>query len=200
MSAQIDEMERWSADWRSTAPEPARPLTSVRARFRRYVALAVANWMIGLFMVVVTTALAWGSGRPELTAAAIATWVFALLATLADLVYRRGTWRSTSRTVLEFLDLAHRRLEAQLRGVRFGFNLLALQTIFFSVWIPWVLRADPSSGLWDYLRAFGFLAAMVTIFAFGLASLRKNRRRQLDQVGDLRAELRANSVSDESDA
>lgn len=183
------DFEHWAAEWRSTPSEPSDPLPAIRARFRRYVALAVANWLIGLFMVVATTLLAWGSGRPELTAAAIFTWGFAILATTVDLIYRRGTWSATDRSIRDFLELARRRLVAQLRGIRFGFNLLALEVLFFCVWIPWTLSARSDAGVWDYLRAFGFLGAMVVVFTLGLGAMRKTRQRQLEQLDSVRGSL-----------
>ena len=185
--AETRDFENWAAEWRSTPPASGDPIPAIRARFRRYVALAVANWLIGLFMVVATTLLAWGSGRPELTAAAIFTWGFAILATTVDLIYRRGTWSATSRSIRDFLELARRRLVAQLRGIRFGFNLLALEVLFFCVWIPWALSGRADAGVWDYVRAFGFLGAMVVVFTLGLGAMYKTRRRQIEQLDRVRA-------------
>lgn len=179
MSLEQTDIDTWSADWQSTDAEPEVSFASIRRGFRGYTRSAVGGWLVGLTMVVVTTLMAWLDPDPTLIAAAVAVWAFVAAAVVFDLRYRRGTWRLAGESSHDYVELARRRLLARLRGIRFGWGLLAGETLFFFVWIPWVASADAATRGDVLVRGFSLLTVLVLAFSIGLAVMRRRAEREL---------------------
>lgn len=186
MNAEQIDIDSWSADWQSTGTEQETSLDSIRRGFRRYTWSAIGSWLVGLTMVVGTTAMGWREREAPLIAAAIAVWILVAAAVAFDLRYRRGTWRLAGESTRDYLELGRRQLIARLRGIRFGWGLLAAEVVFFSFWIPWVVGPASVGRSRALLESFGFLLALVVVFAIGLAAARRRARselRRLDRIG-----------------
>ncbi len=189
MNDELKDFESWSADWQSVSEEAPVSIQGIRRRVRRYTWYAALGWAINLVLLTVVTIFAWHDGRPPIIAGAIAVWGFVAVATVFDLRYRRGTWQASGDTTEDFVDLARRQVVAKLKGLRFGWYLLAGEALFFLFWIPWVVSGKPDSTPAKYLLAFGYMTAMLVAFGIGLSWLIRRTKCRLARLDHVRRGL-----------
>jgi hypothetical protein len=189
MNLERDDIQSWSADWKAVEAEPEISLETIRRGFRRYTWSAVGSWLVGGTMLVGTTALAWVKGEPTTIVAAAFVWAIIVAAATFDLRYRPGTWKLEGESTRDYLELARRQLEVRLRGIRFGWGILAVETLFFALWIPWVVGGRPGPHYEALLESYGFLAVFVGVFSIALVVVRRRAERELERLNSVRKKV-----------
>lgn len=175
--------ELWRGDASREAEESLRRLGArVRRRARLLRWLAAGELATGALFVALAVHLLrrFGGSVGWVTFAALVAFVLA--ATSFAWWNRRGLWRAAGKRPDDYLALEGRQLEARLRGVRFGFWLLAAEVAFFVVWIPW---ARPG----DLLVRYAFLLAWSAPFAAALYWLDRRTRGAARALERLRREF-----------
>ena len=182
-------LDSWAAEWQSSGDQATPTMAAVRRQSRRHVWAGILNILIGVGFLVIYSAWTLADPDPAMIVAAIAVWIFVLAGVGFDLWNRRGTWQITDLPTLEFTDLARAQLESRLRGLRFGWGLLAAEIAFFIPWIAWIVSEEASPTAADYLQPYAFLTVMAIGFGAALLWLQRRARRQLEGLVALERSL-----------
>ena len=188
------ELENWREAWRTPAQtvSPAgfdvkRAHRGQERRLRRSYVQNLAT-AIALFTLVVWVL------RTNFSAEAVVWASVVVLTTAGATTFQvwnwRILWRTAARSVSDYANVYEERCLAELRMVRFGYGLLALQT---SITVPWLT--------WDFLRgeipavrfaiSMGLLALLIAGFLIYFRFSRRRALRELAQVAEFRRELQS---------
>ncbi len=192
MSMSDHDWDQLVSDWKSVDAPPPRMLERARTETRRQwaslaVELAAGVMVIGFWVKALwrnPPAVTWLLGFVSI--AFVILWEVSLIRTL------QGTWSELGRSTHDFLALARRRRQAQVRWLRFVRNCLLGAALFGAVWGPWqylsfreTYRAEPWRALVGFGAYYGVLAA--------LALWNRRRRRT---VGEELQRLEQESTAD----
>lgn len=185
------ELQAWMGAWQSgpgPGPEVRRALQRrVRRRSLGLKALAAGEVLFAAAMLAFLLRIAAFSRRLPDTLAMLALALLVVGAVGWSLWNRRGLWRPSAETSRAYLALSLARCRRRLRGLRFGWVLLAAEVAVFLPWIGWRIwregPADPvlASYLWGYL----LLVLLVGVAAVVLALLARYSRRELRALEEL---------------
>ena len=184
-----------SRDWQETdlpTTSPVETPADLRRRTQRFglglLALTVVEVLALSAVLFVFSRKAWNDPEPIEVTIATTLWILGLAAMGFSVWNRRGTWRPTSESTLAFAALWRKRCHRRLRGVRFGWGLLAVETLFFIPWIAWVIASDPAKlerapGI--YFTNYGLLAGLILVASLVLLFYRRQTVRELDRSEEL---------------
>lgn len=182
MSESAHEMDSaWSEAWRSSPAVDPPSLGKIRRRHLGYLAWVGGQWLCGIAFVVLVTGWAIDDLRPTSLVAAVVVACLVAASLIFDAWNRRGTFVAADHSARAWLELADRRLRAELRALRFGWALLAAEVLFFLPWLAWGLGERGAPAV-DYLEAYGFLAALVVVASLAISWAHRRWRRQLAAV------------------
>ena len=197
----LDLAREWQSEDESTRA-PDIPAT-IRRRVQRFTwglyAWTVLEVLSLSVILAFCTSLAWKRPQPLEVTTAVTVWLLAGVATGFALWNRRGTWRPAAATTRAFVELAHERCLRQLRGIRFGWRLLAVEAALFVPWIRWVIESEPAKKARSpeiYWTSYGLLAGLVLGTGLILLAYRRHVRRQFEQTQAALAEVSAGEVGD----
>jgi hypothetical protein len=194
MTANLDEWDRLSAEWRDTtlATSSSRDDASerLRARVRRHsvglgILLATEVVLTLGVAAVVRSSLAQSGGRGPLMAAAfvamtVFVWSFALW-------NRRGSWRPLGESTADYLRLSHIRARAGRRSVRFVRATILISLALYGPWFLLRLRDGRISG-GEWWR-WAFFAVYSTVFLLWCAWYARRLGRELSTLKAIEQEL-----------
>jgi hypothetical protein len=131
------ELELWRDQWQASREAPE--LTGLRKRVAReslYMRIMLtADILVTLVIGGATLALALRSPRPATAILAAATWIFITGAWIFGLSNRKHAWSPAASTTSAYLDLSIRRCRGNLRAIKFGALLYAVEMAFCLSWV-----------------------------------------------------------------
>ena len=177
------ELDRWRVSWASEDTGAPRRDIAVIALHRRQQRRLRLEYVLNLIAAVLLIGFSFlvlrGSLDRETLVWAGAVWATTLAATAFHVWNWRGLWRAEAGPVLDFAEAFERRARTTLRGVRFGYGLLAFQ---LAVAVPW-LTLDYRSGGVPTTPYIGSMALLALLSAGFVAWFRRTSRRALDEIG-----------------
>jgi hypothetical protein len=180
------ELELWRDQWQASPEAPE--LTGLRKRVAReslYMRMMLtADILVTLVIGGATIALALRSPRPATAILAAATWLFIATAWIFGLSNRKNAWSPSASTTSAFLDLSIRRSRGNLRAVKFGALLYAIEMAFC---LSWLIH---ESG--HFSKTLIIVVTVITlILAAALIIYRKRKRTDLNYLLQLQQDLTA---------
>lgn len=124
--------------------------------------------------------------EPEFVALAVGIWMITLATVIYSFANQAGTWSPAAEDTRAFLALSLKRCRAGLRGIRFGFYLLAIEVILLAAWHAWYWSSHaPVPPLKNWLVA----ACLPLAFAAVLTGLRIRKLRELARLEMLERQI-----------
>lgn len=169
------DIDRWAADWRGSAPTGA-DLARMARREKRLLTIWIAlDWIVGAALIAFAAWL-WvddGSSVMRFAAAGIVVLVFVALAFSA--INWRGKLAGEAASATDFLALARTRSAARQRYIRFGWWVLAADLVVIAgvMLIEW--RDEGAARLPSMLGMTVLAAGAAAIFLYAWG--RRERRR-----------------------
>jgi hypothetical protein len=183
------ELDRWRTEWAAQPPARNTSTAEVRAAAIRQQRRLRASYLSSLLAAMLLLSFSAVAIRREpsleswLWAATV--WITTLLATAFSIWNWRGLWKANVRSVADFARAYEARSLAMLRGVRFGYAFLALQSVISFPWLAWDLvtrQITPAR----FAISLSILVCLVAGFAVWF---RASRRRALGELEQVRASL-----------
>jgi hypothetical protein len=180
------ELSNWIEQWREQSTPAPPPATLLARRVRRRTlglyALAAGELVLTAWVCVF---MAWvlrrSAGWPDHLA--MAGLAAASLGALAFTFWnRRGVWRSSASTTLEFLAFSLLRCRRRRRSLRFGWWLLAFEVAVLGSWL-----AHRGAGV----QGYALLAAVAGAVALVLSWLGRRTRREIAELAAMSRETEA---------
>jgi hypothetical protein len=180
------ELELWRDQWQASRETPE--LTGLRERVAResvYMRIMLlADILVTVVIGGATLALALRSPRPATAILAAATWLFIAGAWIFGLSNRRNAWSPSASTTSAFLDLSVRRCRSNLRAIKFGALLYAVEMTFCLSWV------NHESG--SLSKTLIIVVTVITlILTAALIVYRKKKRTDLCYLLNLQRDLTA---------
>jgi drug/metabolite transporter (DMT)-like permease len=119
------DIDRWSANWRESAPAPADLARLARREARQIAAWIALDWIVGAGLLAFAAWLWFDDGTPVMRFAAAGIAVLTLVALAFTTINWRGSFRGERAASADYLALALERSRARLRYIRFGWWVLA---------------------------------------------------------------------------
>ena len=178
------ELELWRDQWQASREAPE--LTGLCKRVAReslYMRIMLtADILVTLVIGGGTIALALRNPRPATAILAAATWLFIAGAWIFGLSNRKDAWSPSASTTSAFLDLSIRRCRANLRAIKFGALLYAVEMTFCLSWVNH--ESGPLSS-----TLITVVSLITLILAAALIIYRKKKRTDLSYLLQLQRDL-----------
>jgi hypothetical protein len=173
--------------WTSAASPsvPAGSSDAARKQERRLRVRYFVNLLVGAMLAALPVWILRTNFSAEVLAWAIVVWLATLAAVAFQIWNWRILWRTAARPVTGYASAYLERCRANLRAVRFGYILLAVQVAISGCWFSWdVLRGEISAA--RFAAAMLLLAAVTAAIHLGL---RASRRRSIREYAEAQAFL-----------
>ena len=169
------ELEIWQREWRDqTEPLPALKKKIKRQNVRTVVAVVV----IAVLLAFSTTQALLRHGS-FMSGLATGLWFASLLLGSYGWRVRRGSWKPTAQTTQAYVELAHKRVVAKARTLRFAFYFLLTATTLYAGFVAWSWKATSEKPLLALV-----LAGMI-IELFVLRHFAQRKRGEIEETGRL---------------
>jgi hypothetical protein len=178
------ELERWQRQWRAQEAVAPDLVTSVEAGTRNMRRGVIAEILVTVVMGGGSSAWAFAAGRTDVTALAIAVWIFIAVAWTASLLLRRGAWQPVTATTSAFVDVSILRCERSLRAIWIQAVLYVAILVFDLVWL-YYYRGESSVA--EFLTRPPVLVFLLIVTPLVAAVARWYRRRLLRELKNLTA-------------
>jgi hypothetical protein len=184
------DIDRWSTNWRESAPAPADLARLARREARQLGAWIALDWIVGAALLAFAAWLWFDDGTPVMRFAAAGIVVLTLVALAFTTLNWRGSFRGERASSADYLALALERSRARLRYVRFGWWVLAADLVVIAGAFLIEIRDEGLARLPGMLAsaalATGVAASVLTIWG------RRERRKQ-ERLAALQRAMRADT-------
>jgi hypothetical protein len=189
------ELDAWRKAWRTPAQigcptagfDVRRAHSRQERRLRRDYLLSLTT-AIGLVALVVWVL------RTSFSAEAVVWAAVVVLTTAGATAFQvwnwRTLWKTAARSVSDYANLYEHRCLAELRAVRFGYGLLALQTSITAPWLTWDFARGEIPAV-RFAIGMGLLALLIAGFIIYFRMSRRRAVRELAQVTEFRQEMQS---------
>lgn len=202
MNDRTDSWDALSARWQTSSDNaPAADLgqlIAVRQRrgTLRLWAVAALEFLVVVGIVAFTVSRLRDGATPLECVHLVSVWVVVAVTVAFAIRNRRGLWRPSSESTVEYLSLCELRAKRKLRTARFVLQLISVQATWIFGLLVWNALQRPDSS--RLLAEAGLLVAVLIVYVSWALWFRHRAHRELESTRLLRHALDAATPVDSS--
>jgi drug/metabolite transporter (DMT)-like permease len=176
------DIDRWSANWRESAPAPADLARLARREARQIAAWIALDWIVGAGLLAFAAWLWFDDGTPVMRFAAAGIAVLTLVALAFTTINWRGSFRGERAASADYLALALERSRARLRYIRFGWWVLAADLLVIAGAFLIEIRDEGLARLPGMLASAALATGVAAAVLYFLGRRESRKQERLDAL------------------